>query len=57
MTIWIIVAFFVGALFGGVVMSCLVAGGRAEEGKGRFSETVDNRFSAKNKGESIINDK
>lgn len=50
MTVWIIVAFFVGALFGGVVMSCLAASGRAEKGKGRFSETVDNRFSAKNKG-------
>lgn len=57
MTVWIIVAFFVGTLFGGVAMSCLAAGGREEKGKGRFPETVDNRFSAKNKGEGIINDK
>lgn len=49
MTIWIIVAFFVGALFGGVAMSCLAAGGRADNIEN--VKTVDNRFSAKNKGE------
>ena len=35
MTVWIIIAFFVGALFGGVAMSCLAAGGKAEKGKRR----------------------
>lgn len=55
MTVWIIVAFFVGALFGGIAMSCLAAGGRTDNIEN--DKTVDNRFSAKNKGESIINDK
>ena len=55
MTIWIIAAFFVGALFGGVMMSCLAAGGRTDNIDN--VKTVDNRFSVKNKEESIINDK
>lgn len=55
MTIWIIAAFFVGALFGGIVMSCLAASGRTDNIEN--VKTVDNRFSSKNKGESIINDK
>ena len=52
MTAWIITAFFVGALFGGVAMSCLAAGGRAE--KAENIKTVDNRFSTKNKGEKPL---
>ena len=42
MTIGIIIAFFVGALFGGVAMSCLAAGGRAEKGKGQQTPNEKN---------------
>ena len=43
MTIWIIVAFFVGALFGGVVMSCLAAGGRAGKAEEQLIEKAKDR--------------
>lgn len=38
MTVWIIVAFFVGALFGGVVMSCLAASGKADKAEQQLFE-------------------
>ena len=38
MTVWIIIAFFVGALFGGVAMSCLAAGGRAGKAEEQLFE-------------------
>lgn len=38
MTVWIIAAFFVGALFGGVVMSCLAAGGKADKAEEQLFE-------------------
>ena len=43
MTIWIIAAFFVGALFGGIAMSCLAAGGRAEKAEERLFEKAKDR--------------
>ena len=44
MIVWIIVAFFVGALFGGVVMSCLAASGRAEKSEEQLFEKVKDRL-------------
>lgn len=44
MTIWIIIAFFVGALFGGVVMSCLAASGRAGKAEEQLFEKVKDRL-------------
>ena len=43
MTVWIIIAFFVGALFGGVVMSCLAAGGKADKAEERLIEKAKDR--------------
>lgn len=44
MTIWIIVAFFVGTLFVGVMMSCLAAGGRAGKAEEQLFEKVKDRL-------------
>ena len=43
MTVWIIAAFFVGALFGGVVMSCLAASGKADKAEEQLFEKAKDR--------------
>ena len=44
MTVWIIIAFFVGALFGGVVMSCLAASGKADKSEEQLFEKAKDRL-------------
>jgi|GEM_PF-2608354 len=43
MTVWIIASFFVGALFGGIMMSCLAASGRADKAEERLIEKAKDR--------------
>lgn len=43
MTVWIIAAFFVGALFGGIAMSCLAAGGKADKAEEQLFEKAKDR--------------
>lgn len=40
---WIIAAFFVGALFGRIVMSCLAASGKADKAEEQLFEKAKDR--------------